>query len=520
MSTIPALSNIAAYPRLMSALRTCSGTEQREIVRHLCRTDLYFLLWFALGRKDIEKPWLFDRCKEVQADPNGRLDLWARDHYKSTIITYAGTIQAILASHGENAPIEREQCIGLFSHTRPIAKAFLRQIKGEFERNELLKSTFDDVLWQDPHKQAPKWSEDEGITVRRKGNPKEATLEAWGLVDGQPTSKHYTGMVYDDVVTSDSVSNPEMVRKVTDAVALSFNLGSQGTEWRRMIGTRYAFADTYKTMMDRGVFKARIYTATVDGTVDGEPVMLSRETIAQKRRDMGPYIFGAQMLQNPTADATQGFKRDWVKYYDGTPDDVSGSTNRYMLVDAANDKRKSSDYTAIWVIGVGQDGNYYALDIVRDRLNLTERAARVMQLHRKWKPRQVRYERYGMMADIQHIKHRQNEENYRFDITEVAGQTPKTDRIRRLIPIFEQGKFYLPNTLHKTDYEGNTRDLVADFVEQEFVPFPVPMHDDMLDALARIAEPDMPLIWPTQEDADDAKPKRYSRNQRESAWAV
>ncbi|MFM9928201.1 hypothetical protein VLK31_34900 [Variovorax sp. H27-G14] len=478
-------------------------------------------MWFALGRKDIAKPWLLARCKEFDAEPNGRLDLWARDHYKSTIITYAGTIRAILASHGQGATVDREQCIGLFSHTRPIAKGFLRQIKYELERNELLKSTFDDVLWQDPQKQAPKWSEDDGITVQRKSNPKEATLEAWGLVDGQPTSKHYTGMVFDDVVTRESVTTPDMIKKTTDAVALSFNLGSQGMEWRRMIGTRYAFSDTYKTMIDRGVFQPRIHTATIDGTVDGEPVMLSREVIAQKRRDMGPYIFGAQMLQNPTADATQGFQRDWVRFYEGTPEDVKDSTNRYLLVDAANDKRKSSDYTSMWVVGLGTDGNYYVLDMVRDRLNLTERADRVMKLHRTWKPRQVRYERYGMMADIQHIKARQQDENYRFEITEVAGSTPKNDRIRRLIPVFEQGKFYLPNSLHRTDYEGNTRNLVDDFIEHELVPFPVSMHDDMLDALARIEEPDMPLIWPTLEDLEEGKPKRYSRNrERASAWAA
>lgn len=499
-------------------LPTCSGSEQRELVRHLCRTDLFFLLWFGLKRQDVAKPWLFDRCKEVEQNPDGFLDLWARDHYKSTLITFGKTIQDILASHGENPLGQREECIGLFSHTRPIAKGFLRQIKYEFETNELLKAVFDDVLWAKPDKEAPKWSEDDGITVKRKSNPKEATLEAWGLVDGQPTSKHFTKLVYDDVVTRESVTTPEMIAKTTQAVELSFNLGSQGTEKRRMIGTRYHSNDTYRAMIERQVFVPRIYTATKDGTVEGEPVLLTREQLAKKRRDMGPYTFGAQMLQNPVADATQGFRREWIKFYEGTPQDVGPSCNRYMLVDAANEKRKTNDYTAIWIVGLGQDGNYYALDMVRDRLNLTERAERVIQLHKVWKPMEVRYEKYGMMADIDHIKSRQVQMNYRFDIVEVGGITPKNDRIRRLIPLFEQGKFYLPISLRKTDYEGQTRELVGDFIEQEYASFPVPLHDDMLDALARLVEPDLSLVWPKQEEPED-KPQRYRRARTTSAWA-
>lgn len=501
-------------------MKSCSAQDQRRITRHLCRTDLYFLLWYGLRRSDIEKQWLFERCKEVQKAPNEHLDLWSRDHYKSTIITFAKTIQDILASHGEEPVIDREQCIGIFSHTRPIAKGFLRQIKYELETNELVKKLFDDVLFENPSKESPKWSEDDGLVVKRKANPKESTLEAWGLVDGQPTSKHFTGLVYDDTVTKESVSTPEMIAKTTSAIELSFNLGSQGSEWRRMIGTRYHFNDTYRAMMERNTFIPRIYKATENGEIDGEPVLLTKEQIAKKRRDMGPYTFGAQMMQDPTADSTQGFRREWVKYYEGSPEDAKSGTNRYILVDAANGKRPSNDYTSMWVVGLGQDENYYILDMIRDRLNLTERASTLISLHRKWRPIQTRYERYGMMADIQHIKSEQVKQNYRFEIVEVAGASSKQDRIKRLIPLFEQGNILLPQSIHKTDYEKQTRELVGIFIEQEFVPFPVAMHDDMLDALARIAEPDKPLIWPKQPIERDKYKEAYKKVTRLTSWAA
>ena len=497
-------------------MQTCSPEEQIAIARHYCRTDLFWLLWFGCGRRDLERLWLFDRCKEVRGDPDGYLDLWAREHYKSTIITFGLTIQDILA--------DPEVTCGIFSHTRPIAKQFLRQIKREFEANALLKSLFPEILWADPAKEAPKWSEDEGITVKRKGNPKEATVEAWGLVDGQPTSKHFRRMIYDDVVTRESVTTPDMIAKVTEAWELSRNLAAEGGTTRH-VGTRYHFNDTYKEILKRG-FHGRVYPATKDGTLEGDPVLMSAETLQRKRVEQGPYTFSCQMLQDPVADRVQGFKRDWLRYWRTEP-----AGNKYMLVDAASEKKQGSDYTAIWVVALGSDQNYYVVDMLRDRLNLTERADRVMKLHRKHRPMEVRYERYGAMADVEHIKTRQEQENYRFDIIEVGGITPKNDRIRRLIPAFEQSRVYLPESLYITDYEGIPRDMVQTFIEEEYAPFPVALHDDLFDSLARLMDSEgrcngetrkLALVWPMPDENPEPKRDRYAKraNQPRSAWAA
>ena len=493
---------LAEYRELSDSLIPCSPDE-----RALCLSSLYYLIRFMLNRPDMEKPWLLDRCREVESDPDDRLDLWSREHYKSTIITFGLTIQDVLR--------DPEDTVGIFSHTRPIAKGFLRQIMRELAGNERLKETFPDVLWANPDKDAPKWSEDDGIILKRQGNPKESTIEAWGLVDGQPTSKHFKRMVYDDVVVKGSVTSPEMMAKTLEAVEQSYNLGSDGGK-RRFIGTRYHQNDVYKTIKDRGTATERIRLATHDGTLDGDLAIWSRETLLKKRRDMGPYTFSAQIMQNPTFDQTQGFKREWLRHYSNRSGE---GMNKYMLVDAANSKRKASDYTSIWIIGLSADRNYYALDMVRDRLNLTERTQSVMRLHRKWRPREVRYEAYGLMADVGHIRSVQESENYRFDILEVKGGLPKNDRIRRVIPICEQGRFYLPHSLHYTDHEGKVVDLVHEFIETEYVSFPVSAHDDMLDSLARIEEPDLPLVWP-KGTVEPMKDRYGSKRAKGTAWAA
>jgi hypothetical protein len=148
---------------------------------------------------------------------------------------------------------------------------------------------------------------------------------------------------------------------------------------------------------------------------------------------------------------------------------------------------------------------------------LKERGDRLFDLHRKYKPKQVRYERYGMLSDLEHYESRMEQENYRFKITEVAGQTSKTDRIKRLLPLFEAGRIFLPKSLHVTDWQKIPVDLVHEFIESEYMAFPVGLHDDQLDALSRICEPDLKLIWPLAKKPEYIPPIVYNLEPH-TAW--
>ena len=472
-----------------------------QVVRALCLVDLYYLMVRVFGRSDmmpkkgvpgfVDNQFAFEMCREVEANPNGFLDLWSREHFKSSIITFGLTIQDILR--------DPETTFGIFSHTRPIAKAFLRQIMRELEGNEILHRVFPDVLWGRDVRQAPKWSEDDGIIVRRKSNTNEATVEAWGLVDGQPTSKHFRVLLYDDIVVAGSVTTPEMIAKVMTEVERSYNLGTT-PGIRRMAGTRWHFNDAYRSIADRGTMTLREYPGRKGGVEDGESIYWDDETHATKRTDMGPYTYAAQILLNPAADSATGFKREWLRTFKRFRKE---SLNWYLLFDAASSKKKGSDFTAGWAVGLGTDGNYLCIPIVRDRLNLKERSDVLFKAHREYKPKQVRYEKYGMMADIEHFQSRMEDENYRFSITEVGGQTSKHDRINRLLPIFEAGRIWLPESAYVTSWEKKVVDLVHSFVEEEYCAFPFGFHDDMLDALSRIAEPELKLAWPKEEKPEE-----------------
>ena len=407
----------------------------------LALLDRYFLLLYILGRHDILHPWLYERCREVETRRDGYLDLWARGHYKSTFITYAGILQEVL-----NDP---EITVAIFSHTRPIAKAFLRQIKREFEQNPAIKLFFPHICYDNPKGESPQWSEDGGIVVKRQSNPKEATVEAWGLVDGQPISKHYDLRVYDDIVTMATVTTPEQINKTMEAVDLSQSLAG-GPNRSQYIGTRYSFSDPYRSLMERKQVIPRVYAATDTGGIEGRPVFLTEAAWKEKRGNQSSYVLACQQLQNPIEGSDTAFRQEWIRWYEIRP----LTLNVYIMVDPARTKKKTSDKTGMIVVGVDHAMNKYLLDGLCHRLSLSERWASIKYFLRKWRRAagiqdvQVGYEIYGSHADFEHFREMMDIEQNWFDIAELkwSRDAPDShvDRVQRLEPDFREGRFFLP----------------------------------------------------------------------------
>jgi hypothetical protein len=390
------------------------------------------------------------RCIQVE----GGLYVAGRDLVptrNSTIITYAGAIQRTL--------VDPEITIGIFSHTKPIAKAFLRQIQKEFESNEALRGLFPEIFYINPAKDSPVWSLDAGITVKRKTNPREATVEAHGLVDGMPTSKHFQLLIYDDVVVPSSVSTPEQIAKTTEAWELSDNLGAVGGQ-KWMIGTRYHYGDTYEEVMKRGAAAQRIHPATDDGTIDGTPVLFTQELWDEKVKTQGESTIACQMLQNPLAGKQREFNIEHVGVYETRPTIL----NIYIMVDPARSNKKGSANTAMVALGLDYAMNKYLLDGYDTKMDLLARWQYMLGLYEKWKREPgvqsiyVGYERYGAIADLQYFEEQMRLTGKRFDIVELEwprdGDGSKRDRIQRLGPDIRNHKIFTP-------YETDPKNLTA-----------------------------------------------------------
>lgn len=478
-------------------IQKCPPHLAREHRRWLCRNDLFWLLVYELNRRHFivderKQSWTFARCKEVQADPDNHLDLWSREHYKSEIITFGKTIQDIL--------IDPEVTFGIFSHNRPMAKDFLVLIKREFESNEQLKADFSDILWQEPKLESRaasvSWSENEGITVKRKGNPKEATIEAWGLVDGQPTGKRFKRLIYDDVVSRDNISS-QMIDQTTDQFYNSLLLTASDPPIFRYIATFQEIGDTTQALIDKHVGNLRLRGPMGP---DGKPACVSDEKFAWFKQNLSPKVFALQLLLDPRQSKQEhevGFNQDWIAYYDEQP--PRAGMNVYILVDPAGNKLDSNSQYAMWIVGLCADKNVRILDAFLDKYDLDERWNLLFEQYQKWEPLRVGYEQYAMQADIEHFRLEMKRINYDFNekIRPLAGGQSKDGRINNLIPWFKAGRFLFPKKgLKKKLKDGNEIDLVGRFIERELTLWPYTKAKDQLDALARLLDPALNIVWP------------------------
>lgn len=462
------LKNKEQYIELIKELGRLQEEERNKVIRQLCLTDIFFLAFFVLDQQFYFNDFAFNFCKKVSENP-WQLWLVARGHLKSLTITIAHNVQLILANP--------DIAIAIPSYNLKTAKSFVRQVKTILESNELLKELFPDVLYKNPANESPKWSEQEGLVVKRKTPRKEPTLMGFGLVDGQATGYHFDVLSFDDVVVPESVSSPEMISKTTERWQLADNIGMP-TTLKKYCGTRYHYFDTYADVQK--VTPTTIIPATDNGELDGEPVFLSQEELDKKLKEQGRYIFSAQMLLKPVAKEDQTFRMEDFSYYDELP-----RVNYYIACDPANTKSKKSDYTAYLVFGYSTDRKVYLVDGVHDKLDLGQRYNVLKALNDRYKPLVIGYEKYGLQADIDFFRMENAKTNYYMPLTELGGTVSKEDRILRLTALFGKKDLLFPRHLtYVRKFGGETIDIVNN-LQMELMAFPFSEHDDLSDCLSR-----------------------------------
>lgn len=535
--------------------RSVGGDHEKmmELQRSLCRSDLYYLGYFILGitsmhHEDVQdhqtgqvvkrvyRPFVFNRCWEVQSSPDYHVDIWARGHFKSVIITELKTIQDIL--------IDPNITIGIYSYNATIARSFVQTIRGLLE-NPDLQRLFPDIIPSPDEIRAKKYSmpnkygrmyrhklswSDEAFSVKRTTTKKEETLMGYGLVTGQAVSKHFDILVFDDCVTPDSVRTDKSNATTTQQWQQAINTGEGENMRIRVIGTRYLFYDTYYHILNPmasegqlggGRFTARIHPCYVTGP-DGKlvPVMRTAEYLEELRKNTLGFVFASQQMCDPSQASVFRFQDDWIAER-CTEEDIyerRGEFNWYIMVDPANTKNKQSDYTAMAVIGTHRDKRYYIPDMVRDKLVQSERKNELFKLVSKWTTPDGRKpivfeEQSGLLSDMEYFRNEMIQERFWFELRAVttrpriradlrmSGVAMKHQRILALEPFFRAHRIVLAESVMRLNSSGNQEDMMQSFIMQEYHNYPYGDHDDMLDSISRIADAETGplLLFPDQQ---------------------
>ena len=321
----------------------------RSVFHTLIKDDLFFIVHFVMGIQKANHPFIVDRCRMVEdGQQTGTVDIWAREHFKSTILTVGLTVKRIV-----NNP---ECTTAIFSYKKPAAEKFLDAIRKVLE-SKLMVWAFPDILYDNPSSQAPSWSLQGGIRVKRQSTSrKEHTVEAFGLVEGMPTGLHADHRIYDDVETADLAQNPDQLERCHEAFEMSRNLGVDGgTE--QIIGTYYSHCGVLVRLGDKKdihgnkMYDLRIIPATDDGTIHGKPVFFSQDYLDSKKTDS---TFYTQQLCNPTP--VHDIKLRFEHFKEIKRKDLPANRIKVMIIDPAGDKDVQSgnknDRWAMLCLGV------------------------------------------------------------------------------------------------------------------------------------------------------------------------
>lgn len=380
-----------------------------NLLRNLMQKDLWFFVYFAMKNPLANHPFIVEACKEIQNEMGDSLEVWARDHLKTTIISVGRTCQKVL-----NDPEKR---IGIFSAVRPLAVKIQNLIKNLFESEFLIQSFFD-ILYTNAQKEAPKWTEspEGGLIVKRKGFYLEPTISSWGLVEGQPVGSHFTDLIFDDIVTVDTM-NPEIMMKVSDNFDMAENLGTRDRQIT-VVGTYYRHDDPlvyitnkHDPMTNEPMFKLRKKPATIDGTFAGPSAFLPEKTLAKKRAGK-IWFFYCQQLLNPTPRGMEKLNRDHLQKV--TKQQLPTRLYKFMLIDGAGDvgrrQDRKADAWAMMVVGVEpyRDDNgasrIYILDMLIEEMDLVQAQQAAVDMYcRNGRILKLGIEKVGMSTTEIHI---------------------------------------------------------------------------------------------------------------------
>ena len=442
-------------------------------------------------------------CREDAKDH--QLTLLPRDHGKSAMIAYRAAWE-----------ITKDPTIRILyiSSTANLASKQLKFIK-DILSSSIYRRYWPEMINEDEGKRE-KWSESE-ISVDHPKRKQEAVRDPTVFTAGLTTTitgLHCDIAILDDVVVKENAYTKDGREKTQQQYSLLSSIeGSNAREWA--VGTRYhpddLYADLVKMSIDRYDFMGnvvdseslyevfeRVVENAGDGTgeflwprqqrYDGKWFGFDQSILAKKRAQYLDRVqFRAQYYNDPNDQESASISSDDFNYYDprllkkenGSWWYKGRSLNVFAAIDFAFSTRQKADYTALVVVGVDKDYNYYILEIDRFKTNkISDYFKEILNTHQKWGYRKIRAE----TTAAQKVIVTDLKDNYirpyglALSIDESNPKGVKEERIEAALqPRYANGQMW--------HYKGGN----CQILEEELM-LQNPAHDDVKDCLASVIE--------------------------------
>lgn len=203
------------------------------------------------------------------------------------------------------------------------------------------------------------------------------------------------------------------------------------------------------------------------------PERLTQGFLNQQLLQLGSYIFANQYMNEVIPRENQSFKPEWLRSYREIPE----RTYTFAFIDPAIGQERDNDFTALIVIQVDSNKDWYVRVANRYKITPSEVMNLIFRVNEEWKPMRIGIEDVAFQKALLYMAH--DEMRRRGVTVPLTGVKPTPDktkdmRILGLVPRFEWGHIYLAN---------NLEDL-----KTEMLKFPRGSHDDLLDSLSYLEQ--------------------------------
>lgn len=346
---------------------------------------------------------------------------------------------------------------------------------------------------------------------RRREGIRDATVSTAGLTTNT-TGWHADIIIADDLVVPENAyteDGRDSVMKKSSQFTSIRNAGG----FTMACGTRYHPNDVYATWKDqeydvfdeeghlvdrKKVWEIKEYTVETDEVFlwpktmrpDGKFFGFDKQVLSRIRAEYSDRIqFYAQYYNDPNDPGSNRIERSKFQYYDkkflkqrdGYWYFKDKRLNVFAAIDFAFSMNKKSDDTAIVVVGLSSDNQYYVLDIdvfKTDKINVY--FDHIVAIHSKWELRKLRAEvTVAQAVIVRDLKDRIREAGLTLSIEEYRPTRKEGTKEERMQAALES-KYDNQQVWH---FKGGYTDML-----EEQLVLARPQHDDIKDALACAVE--------------------------------